>query len=282
MLLIAIRLLKRRWRLIGATTLITIVASVALAIFMTPIYRGEILVTYVTSDESASGLSALAGRLTGLPLLGGLNLGESGDTRSEAVATLESRQFSEAFIRKHDLLPVLFPGLWDATAKRWTVTGDEIPSMADGFKRFNEDIRSISDDRTTGLIRIAISSQERLKVAAWTNDLIVEADKVLRERALREARASVAFLERELTRTNLMETKQVIYQLMEAQLGKAAMANSRDFFAFRIIDPAVTPEPDEQVRPKRVLLVVLGVLMGFFLGFAIALLQESMQAATDA
>lgn len=279
MLLVAYRLLRRRWRLISITALTILVASVLTAFLMTPVYRAEVLVMYASPDQSTSGLSALAGKLAGLPFLGGMGLPDVASGRAEALATLQSRQISEAFIQKHNLLPALFPELWDARAHKWDASPEEVPTLAEGFERFDEDFREITDDKATGLVRVALEGRDREQLSGWANALVSETDQQLRLRALREARSSVTFLENELTKTNVLATQSVIAQLMQTQLGNAAVANSREAYAFRVIDPAVTPEEDDFVRPKRLLIIALGLVLGIFLGFAAALIRDSAEAA---
>ena len=48
------------------------------------------------------------------------------------------------------------------------------------------------------------------------------------------------------------------------------LANARQEYAFAIVDPAVVPDADSFVRPKRATFVVAGVLFGLILGIAVA------------
>ena len=42
-----------------------------------------------------------------------------------------------------------------------------------------------------------------------------------------------------------------------------------------MIDPATVPDSDDYVRPKPILFIAIGVLLGPVLGFLLALLRES-------
>jgi len=64
--------------------------------------------------------------------------------------------------------------------------------------------------------------------------------------------------------------------LIEQQMGKIMMANIRDEFVFKIIDPAVVPKRAEN---KIVLMIIftgliLGVLFGSFVAFFISLIKK--------
>jgi LPS O-antigen subunit length determinant protein (WzzB/FepE family) len=53
------------------------------------------------------------------------------------------------------------------------------------------------------------------------------------------------------------------------------LANSRDEFAFRIIDPAVVPQ--EKTRPRRAMIAVVGLMGGFILGVFIVIVRHAMR-----
>jgi uncharacterized protein involved in exopolysaccharide biosynthesis len=64
-----------------------------------------------------------------------------------------------------------------------------------------------------------------------------------------------------------------ISELLEAQIKRQTFARVRSEFALRVVDPAVVPGDDEQVFPRRALLVVAGGAAGLALGmfFAVVL-----------
>ncbi len=51
-------------------------------------------------------------------------------------------------------------------------------------------------------------------------------------------------------------------------------ANVNKEYAFKVIDPALVPE--QAVKPKRALILVLGVMLGFMLGCAQALIRAAI------
>jgi LPS O-antigen subunit length determinant protein (WzzB/FepE family) len=201
--------------------------------------------------------------------------GETAGARAEAIATLKSRQLGTAFIEERNLLPYLFPELWDTEQNKWAVEAEVVPTMADAFERFDQDVRRIDEDRTTGLINVSILGRDRKRVADWANALVQAANQRLRQRAIHEAEQSVRYLEDQLKKTNILEVRQAMNQLIEAQISKAALANTRDDYAFRVIDPAVELQADQFVKPRRILILALGVAFGLALGFLLALLRQS-------
>ena len=105
-----------------------------------------------------------------------------------------------------------------------------------------------------------------------TNLLIKRVNEVMREQAINEARQSIDFLNKELAKTNVLELQQAIYHLTETQINRIVMANVRQEFAFKVIDPAVAPDAKYKVRPKRLYYMIFGAFLGGALGVATALL----------
>jgi len=260
----------RRW--IAVTSAVVIAAAVVASILMTRVYQAEILVAYSSAQGSDDTLSMLASRLGGLAPMAGLGFADATNGRAEAIATLKSRTLSLRFIEKYGLMPYLFPESWDVKAKKWK---DVPPTQADAFERFDEDVRDVSEDATTGLISVAISGADRQLAANWANALVRDANEYLSDRALTEARDSITALEGALQKTNTLEIKQIIYNLIETHLSNATLAKTRADYAFRVIDPATVPDSDDYVRPKPLLFIAISVLLGPVLGFLLALLRES-------
>ena len=101
------RLLIKYRVIIGSITLATTLAAVLAALLMTPIYRAEVLMAPALFEEGEPALSALAAQFGGLASFGGPNLGRGSDT-DKAIASLNSREFTEKFIEDEQLFPVLF------------------------------------------------------------------------------------------------------------------------------------------------------------------------------
>jgi LPS O-antigen subunit length determinant protein (WzzB/FepE family) len=214
----------------------------------------------------------IAGQLGGLGGLAG-SLLPMGSSEAESVATLKSLAIAEALIRQRDLLPVLFEDRWDASQGAWIVEkpGDE-PTVGDGVRLFDRRIRSVDHDRKTGVITVAVEWTDREQAADWANGLVQLANQSLRQRAIDEAQDMLKYLESELGQTSKVELRTSMFQLVEAQQKTLMLANTREEYALRVVDPAVTPGIRDRVRPKRPLIAIAGTAVGGFIGCAIVLL----------
>jgi len=260
---------KRGWLLAGFT-LGGVVATVVASMFMTPIFRAEIVLAPIR--DSSSGLSAILGDYGALASMAGINLNLSQGGRDEAVATLRSRAFGERFIVEKQLLPELFPDDWDAERRRWRESDPKKqPQLWDAWRIFNEKVRKISEDRRTGLVTLAIEWRDPEVAAQWANELVDRVNDQIRARDIADAERSIKYLQGQLKSTDLVEARDGIYRLLEAQVKTVTLANTRRDYAFRVIDPAAVPDPTRPMRPRFILMGAAGALLGCILGSSVVI-----------
>jgi uncharacterized protein involved in exopolysaccharide biosynthesis len=213
-------------------------------------------------------LSSVTGQLGGLAALAGIGLGND-DDRSEAIATLQSRALISTFIEQHKLLPMIFADKWDAAAGRWRTTDPaDTPSLNDGYRRFDQKIRSVTEDRRTGVVTLTITWRDPKLAADWANELAARVNREMRDRAIGEARRSLEYLNRELDKTQVVDLRQPIYRLIENRINTVMLANVRDEYAFKIVDPATPPDADDYSRPLHWLFALAGATLGALAGAA--------------
>ncbi len=246
-------------KLIAIITGVTTALAIVVALFLTPIYRAEVLLAPATSEKSG-GLSALAGQFGDLASLAGISVG-GGDQTQEAIATLKSRALTEAFIKENNLMPIFFEDAWDADKKTWKDEDPQsAPTLWQAYEVFNKSIRTVSADKKSGLVTLAIEWKDAALAAAWANDLVNRVNRQRQKEAIQEAESSIGYLQKQLARTSSIEVEQAIYRLVEAQTKNIMVAQAREEFAFKVIDPAVPPE--KKVKPKRGIIAIFGFMAG--------------------
>ena len=171
------------------------------------------------------------------------------------------------------MLPVLFEKKWDAKQGAWLHTDPRrVPTLRDGFRVFDRRIRTVVEDRKTGLVTVSVDWKDPAVAAEWANGLVALANDTLRKRAVQEATGTLAYLNRELERTEKVELRSSLFQLVETQQKALMLANTRPDYALRIIDPAVTPGERDRLRPKRALISVATTMLGGLAGCLVAVL----------
>lgn len=266
------RALLDGWKPIVLLTVLGAVTGVTTALLMTPVYRAQAMV--VPREDSAAGAlgRSIMGQFGGLAGLAG-GLLPAGSNEAETLATLRSRALTEQFIEERNLLPVLFEQKWDAERGAWLESDPRrVPTLRDGFRVFDRRVRTVAEDRKTGLVTVAVDWKDPAVAADWANGLVALANETLRQRAIREATDTLAYLDRELGRTEKVELRTSMFQFVEAQQKTLMLANTRPDYALRVIDPAVTPGPRDRLRPKRALMSIAATMLGGLTGCAVAIL----------
>ncbi|HEU4654941.1 MAG TPA: hypothetical protein VFS47_13210 [Steroidobacteraceae bacterium] len=231
-------------------------------------YRAEVV---MMPQQLPNGADRLGG-LGGLGALVGLNLG--GDSNATvALATLRGRGFNAEFIASTGMMPRLFPDRWDERTKSWKGPPPSLNAAVDAFDRSG--IRTIVEDRKSGTITVRITWRERQEAYDWVNKLIQQVNQTVRTRAIQDAQKSLGFLESELQRTGVLEQRQAIYKLMEAQLNQKMLATVREDYAFRVIDRAILPQPKDYVWPRPLMMTAVGIILGALLGVALSTMKDA-------
>lgn len=272
-------LIRQRWRLIALVTLVCTALTTAAAFLMTPVYEAEVVLA-PAKEEGTSALDKLAGSFGGFAELAGVDLGGGSSSKDEAVALLQSKLLTTQFIKDENLLPVLFARKWDAESGAWKETDpDEIPSLEDAFKLWDEDIRTVETSTTSELITLTIEWKDRELAARWAAELVRRANELMRARAIADAGSSINFLKSELEKTNVLEVRQAIYSLAESHFKTMALAKAREEYYFRVIDPPVAPDRDDFVSPKRALMIAAAVIGGAMLGLMVVIFLNALSPA---
>jgi len=261
-----------KWLVVAITAAFTTVGA-AYALLATPCYRAEVLLM-PAEQQSTSSMMAQLGGLGSLAGLAGISVGK--DDSAEPIAVLESQGFTRKFIEGESLLTVLLANDWDASAKAWKETDPEDqPDWRDAVKYFDEEVRSVSKDSSTGLITLAVTWTDPQAAADWANRLVERLNDTMRERALVNSTANVSYLQAQSAATNVVTVQQAIGRLLESEMQKLMMARGKQEFALRVIDRAEPPK--DPSKPQRVLVVALSTLAGGFLAVLFVIMRHAVR-----
>jgi len=249
--------------LIIVFTALTTLGAIYYASTLPTIYKAEVL---MLSSSSSSSSSSSLGKLSGLADMAGLSMGGSsaGIEGEQALARLKTRSFLINYIKEKNLKPILFADQWSEQGKLWI---DGEPSNREVSELLLGMITTSMDPRDkAGLVTLSLeweNPHNPNKIADIANSLISNINFHAKQRAIVEAKKSISFLEKELEQTSVLNSQTILYSMIEQQMQKIMLANIRDEFVFKIIDPAVVPKHAEK---KPVLMVVfIGLILGIFL-----------------
>ena len=294
-LLELLRLLWRHKFLILSFTIVSAIGSVIYALSLPDIYRTEVLLSPV-EENSNSNAGNLLGQLGGLANIAGLNInGGVGTTRKvRALATLQSRAFIKQFFEDHNILVefmavkpgeqsgtvVIDPEVYDVTAQRW-INNEEgqlnsTPSEWDVYQAFSS-ILNIDEDTATGLVTVTLDWYDPVKIKNWLEWLIFDLNGHMRAQDTAQARRAIDYLEDQAQRTQLVEMRNIFYNLIEQQTQTIMLADAREGYVFEVIDPPIVPEQKE--APRRAIICLVITILGFILAIVLIVVTKAVKNA---
>jgi uncharacterized protein involved in exopolysaccharide biosynthesis len=264
------------WRgriFIAAVTTAFIIAAGAGGLLADKYYKATTVLAVASTEGNAlGGLGSMLSQFGGLASLAGIS-GVGADRRTEAVAVLQSRALTVRFIEENNLLPVLYAGVWDPEGKKWNV---ESPQQEPTLWKANEyfkKIRTVVEDRKTGLITLTIKWGDPKVAAQWANGLVELTNRHLREKAIEESDRNIAYLTEQVSKSDLVGVRTALYGLVENEIKQSMLARGREDYALKVLDPAVAPE--FPASPRLLVWLIGGLLGGLFVSMASILLRAA-------
>jgi len=299
------RVLVKRKRLIIVLMLVSVFATAIISLFETNIYQSKAVIAPVSDNGGKRRrLAALASQLTGMPRITLPGTASS----SEIVALLNSNILRRKIIRKYNLLPVLFYKQWDEEKKAWKKDDsfnfnplrligkmvelirpedrvalkreeDEgVPSVWDGLRALDDMVR-IRDNIDKNTIEITVDFYDPEEAAKILGYFLTTLNSHMSEEAKRVANTNRKYLEDQLKNTSDPLIRQKIYSLIAHQVETSMMAEVKENFAFKVLDPPTVP--DRKIRPKRTLMVMVSFLLSMFAGIFLAFFLENIERAKN-
>jgi uncharacterized protein involved in exopolysaccharide biosynthesis len=269
-------LTAKRWWVLGSVVLFT-AAFTGAAFLMTPIYRSTTILVAASNNQGSGGLGGALGDLGGIASLAGINVSTKTSMTEEALAVLKSREFTERFIADENLMPKLFARKWDAASGKWR---GEPPTPDRAYRYFNEKIRSVDQDKKSGLITVQIDWKNRFESAAWVNELVHRLNQEMRTRAIADADASLGYLDKELQSTTVVVTHDAIGHLIESQVKQRMLATVNKEYAFRVVDRGMPADADDPIKPQKLIMIAAGFTLGVMIGTIFALVSGGSRRQT--
>ena len=266
-------LFTRHKILIFMVVTVFVLGSVALALTMKPVFRAEILIAPISENNASGRLSRLASQFGDLAALGGIDIsGSGGSAASTALAMLGSRQFNYYIIQEMHLLQKMYPDRWNEETKTWNTDGDiTSPSLWQANGKFSK-LVSIDTDKKTGLITLSVDWSDPGMAAQIANTMIDRINDRMRMTAAEESARNLEYLRKYASQVQITDIKNAWSDLILAETKKLMLANVSKDYAFKIIDPAIAPE--QRIKPKRSLIVLLGLIFGIFSALVLTLTSE--------
>jgi len=248
------------------------------ALVATSLFRADVVI--ISNQEEGESLVNLSKQYSTLASIAGVNVGSAGvvDKTDRSLAILTSRSFLEEFVQKQDLRKKLFPEAWNQEKNKWD--GGE-PTAAQTYELLISNIVDVDVDRRTNLITLSVIWNDPILAADWANQIIKDLNKKIREQEVKEYQKSINFIQEQLNNsTSSASLETVMFNLIEELTKKIMIANVREEYAFKIIDPAVVPE--KKYAPSKRNIVIISFIVGLFISvFSIAIITFGKKIISD-
>lgn len=249
-------ILKKYWKKIILFVFIAVSLTIGISYLMTPIYEAKAILAPTSSQSNPSLMSAFASQL-------GIISPQASEV-SEVVALLKSKILQERVINKVNLINVFFDpdDLKDKT---------EDEKIWEALRFFEENLK-INYKPKDNLIEVSMQFKDPQACANIVNYLIVELKEYMSEEMKRVARTNKMYLESQLNKTMDPFIRAKIYNLIANQIEQTMLAEAKENFSFKVIDPPKAP--DKKVKPKRIVMALVSLAGSLMIGIFFAFFSE--------
>jgi LPS O-antigen subunit length determinant protein (WzzB/FepE family) len=274
-------LIKSIWKgrfVIFLTGVFFAVISVAITMRMPNVYSSQIVLV-PAPDETGGALGGLGSRFGDLANFAGISVGEDGvDKTVLAMEILLSRKFLVAFVKKHSLtVPLMSATGWDEKKGEWQIDPEiyDVKSMqwvrdvnpprkkepSDGeiYEEMLSRI-SVNQDKKTKIVKVKFSAFSPRFARDWVDLLVRDLNEFIKNDDVEEARKSITYLKKQIGRTQVADFRVALNSIIESQMKTIMLAEVREGYVFKVVDPPVVPEKKE--FPRRLLIAVVSALLG--------------------
>jgi len=280
---------QEKWIISSVTTFVSIILIIY-SLFMPNIYESKALLARVDSSNVISGAlssySALAG-IAGIRLPSG---GENGNS-AKAIEKVSSLSFFENNILTNIYLPDLMAvkswdfktnnlaydkTIYDSKSSTWVRTysypQQQIPSAQESFEVFQERHFKLNEDVQSGFITLSIKHQSPFVAKQWVELVVDELNNFYRQKDKLESHKAISYLNQQISMTNFSEIKEALAQLVQEETKKLTLIEANQYYVFEYIEPPAVME--KKAGPQRLLIGILGTLLGSMLSIVIILLRK--------
>jgi uncharacterized protein involved in exopolysaccharide biosynthesis len=270
------------------------IAAVINSLSLSNIYESKALLVPVDSSNSISaslrGYSGLAG-IAGISLPSGSNDSNS----AKAIKKLTTLSFFENNVIPNIFLPDLMgvkswnkktniltydENIYSKTTNKWIEDSEKRrPTVQKSFAVFKREHLTITQDKQTDFVTIAIKHQSPFIAQKWTELLIEEINAFYRQKDKMASQKAVIYLNTQIGKTNLTEINQVIAELLQQETQKLTLIEANKAYVFDYIDPPAVME--QKSEPSRSLICIIGFFVGGIFGILLVLIRHYVSGRSE-
>jgi uncharacterized protein involved in exopolysaccharide biosynthesis len=253
------RIIVRNRKLFFWIVIVSVIGTVVTSLFMTNIYRAKAIIIpagVISKDQGAAQFLAV-------------QFGISPPTTpasSEILNLLKSNILRERVIENYKLLPLFFPKgeLKDKT---------ELQQVWMGI-RYLDDISDVNFIQKDNIIEMTVDFEDPVKATELSNYILTELNEHMSGETKRVSKMNQQYLEAQIGTTADPILKEKLYNLISKEILTQTMAEAKENFSFKVIDPPKVP--DRKVRPKRALMAVIALFVSSIFAVIVIFIKEAL------
>lgn len=239
--------------------------GLTISIVMPRIYAADTVVAIRSQPDtnllSSSGLGSLAGLARSAGIL------DPSSVTEKWTAVLKGRSMGMTFILEEGLDSVLVqPSIVGRLIGWKSPEVDESERLRKAYKIFDEKVRQVRVDDRTGLVTLTFNWGDPEAAARLADAYVRSANLKIRDNEILDAEKNMAYLTNLWKQSDQISVKDAAASLLQSQLHRIMLAQSREDFAFEVLESATAPGVKDYVSPKPILLVLFGGLLATLIG----------------
>ncbi|MCX5909751.1 MAG: hypothetical protein NTY64_21895, partial [Deltaproteobacteria bacterium] len=191
------------------------------------------------------------------------------DEEKKAWEKKEKKSILSPSILVQHLANVLAPATSGMGAK------DKVASDVWNGLREMDRIVNVEHNARENTITISVEFPDPAAAARMAGYFLTMLNDHMTSEAKRVAKTNMKYLEGEVGKTADPFIKQKLYVMIAQQIETSMMAEAKENFAFKVIDPP--KEPDKKFKPKRALMVAKAFVVSLFAGVFILFFVEYLK-----
>ena len=277
-------------RKIIAITTIFALASAIYAFSLPNQYKATTLLA--PAQSGGSDLSGSLRQLNGLASLAGVSMGGAESTEAQiAQEIMQSWSFIEGFIAENNIAVEIYAvegwnresnelqiseDRYDLETKKWLIeneTTNELgpPNSWKLYESFSERL-TITEDSSSGLVTVSFEYYSPQVAKKLLDKFVSAINAHMQQRQIVKVANNINYLQAQIEKTSIAEMRDVFYSIIEEQLKNKMLAEASPDYVFEALSPSMVPEKTSQ--PKRLLILIVGTLIGGLLSMMLVLLTH--------
>jgi uncharacterized protein involved in exopolysaccharide biosynthesis len=234
--------------------------------------------TVISPKKPAGQTGGVLSQLGGLGTMLSGQLGMVNTGLDRMAFNINTRELIGRVIDKENLLPLLYPGLWDAASHTWK--GGVAPDAREAIDIVRDKVLRVSINPKKELITISVVLTDSAKVAPVVAAFLRELRETVISTVRRDADSNRAYLQEQLTYTSDPMLRDKIQGLITGEIEKAMLVGTS---VYDLLEPPIPPLLKFGPDRKRILAMAFSsgllssILLSALYGRARLLLKRSQQ-----